>query len=234
MRSSLFLGLLAAVAVLTSACSAHEDDADDRQPPPSPSAPPLSVAWYGDSVVDASCEGPQPPAALVQLLGPSWFVADETVSGESPPHIRKRYEDASGSECQDQECQWYLMQGGVNSLKGNPYVTPEEALVDMIALVDDARARNRQVVWFEILPFKGCVLCKDDTTPGVARAREYNVLMAQACAQRPNVTCLQLYSEFEDPAHPDYLEPAYTCDGIHLNQVGVQRLVAEVRKVLLR
>ena len=222
------------MAALTPACSAHEDGTDAGQPPPAPSARPLSVAWYGDSVADAVCDGLQPPAALAQLLGPSWFVADQTVSGESPPHIRKRYEDASGLECQGQPCQWYLMQGGVNSLKGNPYVTPEEALVDMIALVDDASARNRQVVWFDILPFKGCAHCIEDTTPGVARAREYNILMAQACAQRPDVTCLQLYSEFEDPAAPDFLKPEYTCDGIHLNQAGVQRLVAEVRKVLLR
>jgi lysophospholipase L1-like esterase len=116
----------------------------------------------------------------------------------------------------------------MNSLKGTPYVTPEETLVDMVAIVDAARARNQQVLWFGILPFKGCAHCTEDTSPGVARAREYNALMAQACARRPEVTCVRLYSEFEDPAHPDFMKPEYTCDGIHFNQLGAQRLAEEV------
>lgn len=161
-------------------------------------------------------------------LGPSWSVSNHGVGGEAASNIRERYEATWDSACQGGSCGWYLFEGGVNSLKDEAHVSPAEALEDMAAMIDDARRRGRHVAWFGILPFKGCTLCTD-TSEGVRLAQQYNALMALACAARRDVSCFLPYSEFEDPARPDYLNPGYTCDGIHLNRAGAERLVALVR-----
>jgi lysophospholipase L1-like esterase len=220
--------LFVLLALLAQACSARSEDLRTRQSALGLTSLPSTVAWYGDSITEGSCKQQAPPAALAQLLGSSWFVSNHGVSGEAAEQIRQRYEASWDSACQGQACGWYLIQGGVNSLKGVPHTSPAHALADMVAMVDSARDRGRRVVWFEILPFKGCTLC-DDTTPGVARVREYNALMAQACAARPEVACVQVYSDFEDPVRPDFLRPDYGCDGIHLNEAGAEQLAGQAR-----
>jgi len=226
------LALLVALAALVQACSARSEEmrALHQAIGGSGTLPP-TVAWYGDSIVEGACQEQPAPTALAQMLGPAWSVNNHGVSGEAASNIRQRYEASWSSACQGQACGWYLIQGGVNSVKGIPYASPAATLSDMVAMVDDARARGSQVVWFGILPFKGCTLCKEDTTPGVARAQEYNALMAEACADRPDVTCLQLYSEFEDPDRPDFLKPEYSCDGIHLNQLSAEQLATRARSL---
>lgn len=228
MHRSLFV---AGLVVLTQACSMHSEGRFHRQSSLNPLALPPTMAWYGDSIIEGSCQELSPPAVLAQLLNPSWSVSNHGVGGEAASQIRKRYESTRDSACEGEACGWYLIQGGVNSVKGEPHCSPEAALEDMVAMVDDARARGRHVVWFGILPFKGCTLC-EDTTAGVARAQEYNALMAQVCAARADISCVLLYSEFEDPARPDFLKPEYGCDGIHLNQVGAERLAAQVRSLV--
>jgi len=226
------LALLVALTTVSQACSARSDELRDLHSAIGGSGTvPSTVAWYGDSIVHGACKEQPPPDALAQMLGPAWSVSNHGVSGEFASNIRRRYEATWSSACQGEACGWYLIEGGVNSLKGTPHTTPAAALEDMVAIVDDARARGSQVVWFGILPFKGCTLCNEDTSPGVARVREYNALMAQACADRPDVTCLQLYSEFEDPDRPDFLKPEYSCDGIHLNQRSAEQLATRVRSL---
>jgi lysophospholipase L1-like esterase len=230
MPRSVLLALLVGLAALTQACSARLEEVNALRPAIGGSGNlPPTVAWYGDSIVAGACQEQPAPATLGQMLGPPWSVQNHGVSGEAAAHIRQRYEASWSTACHGQACGWYLIQGGVNSVKGTPYVSPAATLADMVAMVDDARARGSQVVWFGILPFKGCTLCQEDTTPGVARALEYNALMAEACADRPDVICLQLYSEFEDPDRPDFLKPEYSCDGIHLNQRSAEQLATKVR-----
>ena len=232
MPRSLTFALLIVLVPLTQACSARSEEVRElRSSTGGSGTMPPTVAWYGDSIVAGACQEQPAPAALAGMLGSSWSVTNHGVSGESASHIRQRYEASWSTACEGESCGWYLIEGGVNSVKGTPFVSPEAALSDMVAMVDDARARGSQVVWFGILPFKGCTLCQEDTTPGVARAREYNALMAQACADRPDVTCLQLYSEFEDPDRPDFLKPEYSCDGIHLNQRSAEQLATRVRSL---
>lgn len=217
------------MTALAQACGSDENPYSAQSKASLPPVLTPTVAWYGDSLAAGSCRDEiAPPEVLAQVLGPSWSVSNHGVPGESAGNIRERYEATWDSACQGASCGWYFFEGGVNSLKDVSHVSPAEALEDMTAMVDDARSRGRHVAWFGILPFKGCTLCTD-TTEGVLLAKEYNALMAQACADRLDVSCFLPYSEFEDPDRPDYLSPKYTCDGIHLNKAGAERLVDLVR-----
>jgi lysophospholipase L1-like esterase len=203
-------------------------------------APPKNtLAVYGDSIGAGACS-PTPLAVKVaQLLGEGWVASGNAGDGQPPAlsgytaaQIRARYEATCAAACNGEECGYLVVQGVVNSLKGG--VSPEEALEDMVAIVDDAILRGIPVVWVGPLPYAGCTepTCSAASVANAhAKATAYRSLMATACAERPEVKCIDAYEAFEDPEQQGHLRDDYACengDGIHLRQAGTDALAAQI------
>jgi len=217
------------------------------------------VAWYGDSRTAGACSGTAPPAALDALLPTGYVVANKGVSGETAHQIYARVHSGAATDCRGAPCGHYVVQGGVNTLKGPAYAesaaedvavvalhgsnsdasaecsTEEEddcGTMDSVDLLHSTQARARIVVFGE-MPYAGCdnATCPGLVAPG-PRATAYNARLQAECATRPWLTCLLPYEEMEDPENADHLLPAYACsDGIHLVNAGSAFLAQKVFNV---
>lgn len=201
---------------------------------------PTTFAWYGDSIAAGACSATTPTAALAASM-PGWAGSTNVGDGGAPAiggytaaQIRTRYETYRDTSCLGQQCGVYLIEGGVNSIVNG--VSAAATLADMVAIVDNVRSIGRRAVWFGILPFRGSAQGSDART---LAALEYNALMATACAARPDVDCVFLYADFEDPLFPGYLRsrnhdssPDYNCDGIHLLQAGTNAMTAAAKAAI--
>lgn len=203
-----------------------------------------SAAWYGDSIIQGAGSGTPPPEKLLALKGAGWVVKNKGISNESAAQIATRVISGAATACLDEPCGVYLLEGGVNTLKVSSLSTPAQLAdlalngdggsdgtndIGMLDAVDFLLSTypNARLVWTGILPFTGCseVLC-----PGLTQAHEralaFNAAMLAACATRSRLVCIDAYEAFEDPENTGYLLPAYSYDGIHLQQAGTDALSA--------
>lgn len=208
---------------------------------------PNSLGCFGDSLVAGACSVVNVCTRVAAgIPGVSYTNAQNwAVSGHTAQQIRDRYFANYATACNGEECGSVLVQGAVNTLKTPGAVTGEveqQALDTMLEVVDHALGRGRRVVWLAVLPYASCdeITCPVLVDAG-ARAREYNRLMAAACASPtragPRLKCVLPYTTFESSTTADYLDSQYACsDGIHLDdqagKTGPQTLAALILSAL--
>ena len=204
-------------------------------PSPARRVPTLRVS--GDSLTLNTCVGggTGPMTTLdANLPGGTtggWLVKIGGVAGETAAQIRSRYTSEEATACNGERCAHLVLEGGVNSLRVG--VTPAATLADMAWVVDDALSKGYAVVWLDVTPYAGWASAGANP---VTQATTYNSLWAAACdarASNPRLRCLSNYASFNDPANPGYLLPAYSCDGVHYSQAGMDLLAARIRTGLL-
>lgn len=160
-----------------------------------------------------------------------WLVKNAGVSGQTAATIAATYTADEATLCNGERCAHLILEGGVNSLRTG--VTPAATLASMVAVVDDALAKGYAVVWLDVTPYAGSGSA--GTNP-IGQANDYNALWTAACAARasnPRLMCLANYSTFVDPGNPGYLLAAYSCDGVHYSQVGMDLISTRIRTALL-
>lgn len=202
---------------------------------------PNTYGCFGDSIMAGACSGYSPCTRLATAL-PGASTSQWAVSGHTAQQIRDRYFANFLTACGGEECGTVVLEGGVNTLKQPEAVTgtaERAALALMLEVVDQALSRGRRVVWIGVLPYASCgpSTCPVLVDPG-ERARNYNTLLAAACAARagPRLRCVLPYADFESTTTADYLRADYACadDGIHLQPAGAQALADLMLQALER
>lgn len=210
--------------------------------------PKASIGVFGDSI-PAGVGGTAVSQQLDSLLPVGYVGINQAVSGFTAHQIATRVMAEAATACLGEPCGTYVVQGGVNTLKGGEYAAEvDDALVADRALNGDGGALlgiMDAVDWLHatypratllavgVLPYKGCdpVVCPPlvNVRPG-ERAALYNAAFLQACAARPWLRCVSPYDDFEDPAQPDWLRPDIMhADGIHLLSAGHLELAASIK-----
>lgn len=160
-----------------------------------------------------------------------WLVKNAAVIGNTAAQISTVYNAGEATGCNGDRCAYLIIEGGVNSLRTG--VTPAATLAIMVAIVDDALSRGVAVVFLDVTPYAG--FAGAGVNP-IGQVTTYNALWQAACdtrASNPRLKCLANYSTFVDPSNPGFLLPAYSCDGIHLTQVGMDLYSTRIRTALL-
>lgn len=203
---------------------------------------PNTFACFGNSIMAGACSATPPCEAVVGAIAGASGV-NEAVSGYTAAQISTCYFSGVVGQCNTYDPDAHaivLIEGGVNSLKAGDAVTGvvEAATVaTMRAIVVDALARARRVVWLDVLPYATCnpVTC-GTLVDAHQRATTYNALKAAACAEinNPKLSCISLYDEFEDPEEEGALSDTYACadDFIHLKQAGSNRMACRILTAL--
>lgn len=204
------------VAVLALALSSAAQSASVcSAPSPLPRLP--TVSGWGDSIMFGVCSGGPLNYLMAQL--PGYWTSNHAVSGETAAQIRARYVAEEATSCYGQRCGIIWLEGGVNSLRSG--TTPAATLTDMVWIVDDALSRGYYVVWLDVAPYAGFSGAGADP---LGQATGYNTAWALACSTRsainPKLRCVATYASYVDPGNPGYLNPTYSCDGIHHNVAG--------------
>ena len=199
---------------------------------------PATLAWYGDSITQGSCNATSPPAKLLQML-PGYSGVNRGVSGETMAQIAARYFAGMATDCGGEVCGTYVVAGGTNDC-GTGECDTDVVLATHLSVVDDALSKGRRVVSFNIPPSR-CApeieSCVGGNEAGALKALEYRTKWQAACAARPAVACLDAFEEMEatwtDAEERGYLVDAYTCspaDRVHTSQAGADYLAAMARR----
>lgn len=170
-------------------------------------------------------------AALPGGASGGWLFKNGGVSGETAAQIRARYTSEEATACNGQRCAYLILEGGTNSLRAG--TTPAATLTDMVWVVDDALSKGYAVLWLDVTPYAGYVGAGVDP---LGQATGYNALWTAACAARASnlrLACVANYSTFVDPGNPGYLLAAYSCDGVHYSQVGMDLMASRLQTALL-
>lgn len=188
---------------------------------------PATFAWYGDSIVQGTCNGTPPPVRLGQLL-PGYLAVNRGISGENVAQITTRYLANFATDCAGEPCGTYIFEGMTNDCGTGTCDVPT-VIATMLTAVDHARAQGFRVLWFNGPPNLTCeeVGCVGGTAAGVAKMLEYRAAMQTACVARPDVRCIDAYAALEDPTSPGALLEAYRCsslDRVHTSQAGADVL----------
>lgn len=198
---------------------------------------PTTVATYGDSLTQGACV-PVPYPAQVDSL-PGYYARNRGISAETAAQITTRYFANYNTDCLGELCGTYMFSGGTNDCMQGA-CEPASVLATMLAAVDDALSRGRQVVWLDIPPFlvpAGCGQCLGGISAGIEKSLTYNALQAAACqsSSRPNrhlLRCVSTYPSLEEnPASTGgtrgLLRAGYECsstDRVHNSQAGADVL----------
>jgi len=220
------LGLTLAAVLAQSTCT-----------PATPTRPVPTVRISGDSLTLNTCVGGG-TAPFTTLDGTvdgnasgGWLFRNAGVSGTTATQIATAYTTDEATWCWGERCAFLVLEGGVNSIRTG--TTPSSVAAAMAAVVDDALSKGYRVLWLDVTPYAGWASA--GASP-VQRATDYNDAWAAACAARasnPRLRCLANHAAFVDPANPGFLLPAYSCDGIHYSQAGMNLLASRVGAELL-
>lgn len=258
--------LLALVPVVASAQFRPTYPGRTPQPPPaqvssgggSTFAP--TLAWYGDSITQGACNGIPPPERLKALLGSNWFVANMGESGNTAAQIATRFFTGVGTganpaaavrwdlACGGAPCARYILWGGVNTFIREPATTPEAVRDTMFGMVDFLHAAGKQVVLFNVTPFRGWTLAPVNDA-SIDRVRAYNALVATECAARASwLSCVNVYAQTEDPTRAStesgrvpggYVRGDLVCiggdgkpDELHYNDAGAALFASDAKAAL--
>lgn len=160
-----------------------------------------------------------------------WLVKNAAVIGNTAAQISTAYNAGEATGCNGERCAYLILEGGVNSLRTGS--TPAATLATMVAIVDDALTKGYAVLWLDVTPYAGFAGAGSNPT---TQATTYNALWQAACdtrASNARLRCLANYSTFVDPSNPGFLLPAYSCDGIHLTQTGMDLYSTRIKSALL-
>lgn len=203
---------------------------------------PTTLAWYGDSITQGSCNPTPPPAKLLAGL-PGYYVVNRGISAERMIQITARYFANAATDCLGERCGVNVFAGGTNDF-GLGTGDVAEVLALQRAAVDDSLTRGRRTIVLDVPPFlvpPGCIGCIGGNEAGVAKAMEYNAALAEACArpERPNkqlLRCVATYTTMEAPGPVrGYLKDELHCDGtdyVHTSQAGADELARLVGEAL--
>lgn len=190
--------------------------------------PPSSLVGFGDSIMNGFGV-PSPLDTAVLALGEGAVRFNAGFSGENSAQISARWMASESTVCGVTRCSHVWFEGGINDVRLTSTLPP--AIIDnMLTAVDDALEKGYVVVWSDMLPCRGEVLC---TEAVIDKVLAYNALMATACSTaprslNPRLRCIFAYSLFVDPARfredgttlAGYLLPFYSSDELHLSVSG--------------
>lgn len=208
---------------------------------PNPLPIPKRIWAIGNSIMAGSCSTTTPPAKLDAMLPgglkEGWLVIPGGIPGENTTQIKARWDAGKLTACNGEPCKVLWLEGGINderTLGGTADAAAQAAIDNNVAIITNARSLGYLVIWQSIHPFGAFGNAGPDP---INRAAAYQTKYKARCAlyvPDPFVQCLDVYDEFDGAVKDGLLDPALTCDGVHLYQPSTDRLAQLAYEALLR
>jgi lysophospholipase L1-like esterase len=153
---------------------------------------------------------------LNTLPNENWTIYNVGISGDSTAQMLARF---NADVLSHSDCEYVFIWGGINDvLVGYDVSIPKANLQSMFTQAHDAGIK---VVSLNVTPLNYYLW----TPAKRAAIKSINAWIAMTATDIDYK--IDIYSVLEDPDNPDYLDPAYTDDGLHLNCDGYD-LTADV------
>lgn len=175
------------------------------------------VGVIGDSITNSTCRASETNSYVCYLnkqCDSGYDFYNYGVNGQTTARMKTRFQ----ADILEHDFDEVIIMGGINN--GNSAANIKADLQDMYTRAKNAGMR---VIALTITPCKGHSEC---TAAKIAKNKEVNEwIMDRTNGARDVDIRVDVYSELEDPANPDALNPAYSApDHLHLNAAGQQAI----------
>lgn len=183
------------------------------------------IATLGDSITEFGYDDLSYCGRAETLLWPAYTCDNHGVGGDEVEQMLTRWRD----DIRGTGYRVLTFMGGINDV-GRDSETAASTWSTAQTILDEARTDGMRVVIFTILPVGGSGW---ETNGRQTQIDAYNALLLAYCVAYPAVTCIDSYTDMEDPVTPDAMDPDFVqADKIHISHAGAARLAILLQEAL--